>query len=111
MTSLIRETLASRTLHGKRRTVALAYFAHDDGWAVVGSAGGSATEPQWVRNLRADPHAWVCIERRTTPVIATILEGADREPLWATIAARTNVFTEYQASVEREIPIVLLHPR
>ncbi len=96
---------------GKRHTVALAYFPIDDGWAVVGSAGGSPTEPHWLRNARANPDAWVRLHRKTTPVTATVLEGDARAPLWETITARAGVFAQYQAAVDREIPVVVLRPR
>ena len=36
---------------GRLHTVGLAYYDIDDGWAVVGSAGGSAREPHWVRRV------------------------------------------------------------
>jgi deazaflavin-dependent oxidoreductase (nitroreductase family) len=96
---------------GKLHTVALAYFPVDDGWAVVGSAHGAASEPHWVRNLRANPAAWVRLHRHTTPVTATVLEGEAKRPIWDDIAARAPVFTAFQAGVARDIPIVVLRPR
>lgn len=103
---------------GKRRTVALAYAAvapqHDGdagGWSVVGSNGGNPLEPQWVRNLRADPEAWVHLHRRTIAVRAEILEGDAKRALWDATVARAPVFATFQAAVERDIPIVVLRPR
>jgi deazaflavin-dependent oxidoreductase (nitroreductase family) len=96
---------------GKLHTVALAYFPIDGGWAVVGSAHGSTREPHWVANARANPAAWVRLHRRTVPVAATVLDGADKQPIWDAIAARTTVFESFQRGVTRDIPIVLLRPR
>jgi deazaflavin-dependent oxidoreductase (nitroreductase family) len=96
---------------GRRHTVALASFPMEGGWAVVGSAHGSVTEPHWVRNARANPAAWVRLARRTTPVTATVLDGAARAPVWAMITARAPLFDDFQAKVEREIPVVVLRPR
>ena len=96
---------------GKRHTVALAYFPVDDGWAVVGSAHGSPAEPHWVRNARVNSAAWVRLDRHTTPVIASVLEGEARAPIWAMITARAPLFAEFQAGVDREIPVVVLRPR
>jgi deazaflavin-dependent oxidoreductase (nitroreductase family) len=102
-------TIGHRT--GRLHTVALAYFTHDDGWAVVGSAHGAAREPHWVTNARDNPAALVRIRRRTVPVTATVLEGDDKRPLWDEITARAPVFERFQAAVARDIPIVVLRPR
>ena len=96
---------------GKLHTVALAYFATADGWAVVGSANGSELEPHWVGNVRDNSAAWVRLRRRTTPVSATVLEGQEKLPIWTEITARTPVFDSFQNGVARDIPIVVLRPR
>jgi deazaflavin-dependent oxidoreductase (nitroreductase family) len=96
---------------GRLHTVALAYFPIDHGWAVVGSAGGSEREPHWVRNARANPAAWVRLHRRTTPVVATVLDGAAKRPIWDEITARVPLFNAFQDGVTRDIPIVVLRPR
>jgi deazaflavin-dependent oxidoreductase (nitroreductase family) len=67
---------------GRFHTVGLAYYDEGDGWVVVGSAGGSEVEPHWVRNIRANPAAWVHLHRHTTPVLAHVLEGEAKRPLW-----------------------------
>jgi deazaflavin-dependent oxidoreductase (nitroreductase family) len=96
---------------GRLHTVGLAYFDLDGAWAVVGSAGGSETEPHWVRNLRHNPTAWVHLQRRTTPVLGEVLEGEAKRPVWQRFAARAPVFDKFQSGVARDIPIVVLRPR
>jgi deazaflavin-dependent oxidoreductase (nitroreductase family) len=96
---------------GMRHTVALAYFPIDEGWAVVGSAHGSPAEPHWVRNARANSAAWVRLNRQTTPVTATVLEGEERAPIWQMITTRAPLFNAFQAGVDREIAVVVLRPR
>ena len=96
---------------GKRHTIGLAYYEVDAGWAVVGSAGGSAREPHWVRNVRDNPAAWVHLHRHTTSVSAEVLDGPAKEPLWAMITARAPVFATFQAAVQRDIPVVVLRRR
>src|SRR5688572_20076750 len=67
-------TVGHRT--GRLHTIAISYSTGREGVvAVVGSAGGGAREPDWLRNLRVNPTAWVFIARREIPVLATILEG------------------------------------
>ena len=107
--ALVLTTIGRRS--GRLRTVALAYHDVDDAWAVVGSAGGSETEPQWVRNVRANPAAWVHLHRRATPVLAEVLDGEAKRPVWDTITERVPLFASFQAGVQRDIPIVVLTPR
>jgi deazaflavin-dependent oxidoreductase (nitroreductase family) len=96
---------------GALHTVALAYQVIDDGWAVVGSAGGSEIEPHWVRNARANPAAWVRLHRRTVPVSAAVLDGAAKKPIWDEITARVPLFGAFQDGVTRDIPVVVLRPK
>ncbi len=104
-------TIGRRT--GRLHTVGLAYYEVEDGaaWAVVGSAGGSEVEPHWVRNLRDNPVAWVHLHRRTTPVLAEVLDGDAKRPIWEAITAQVPLFDSFQAGVQRDIPIVVLRPR
>jgi deazaflavin-dependent oxidoreductase (nitroreductase family) len=113
-TSPYRPPLALTTIgrrSGRLHTVGLAYYDIDDGWAVVGSAGGSASEPHWVRNVRANPAAFVHLHRRMTPVLAEVLEGPAKQPIWSIITAKVPLFEQFQANVARDIPIVVLRPR
>ena len=96
---------------GRLHTVALAYYETAGAWAVVGSAGGSEREPHWLRNARANPAAWVHLHRRTTPVLADVLDGDAKRPIWSEISARVPLFDSFQSGVERDIPIVVLRPR
>lgn len=104
-------TIGRRT--GRLHLVGLAYYRveHGEAWAVVGSAGGSESEPHWVRNVRDNPVAWVHLHRRTTPVLAEVLDGDAKRPLWEAITAQVPLFDSFQAGVQRDIPIVVLRPR
>jgi len=93
---------------GKRRTVALSYFEIDGHRLVVGSAGGSPTDPQWVANLRANPDATVYIARKPRRVKARIAAGAERQAIWEKLSAQVPTYAQYQAQVSREIPLVIL---
>jgi F420H(2)-dependent quinone reductase len=96
---------------GRLHTVGLAYYEVENVWAVVGSAGGSNTEPQWVRNLRADQTAWVHLHRRMTPVLAEVLDGEAKRSIWSQITAKAPLFDKFQSGVQRDIPIIVLRPR
>jgi deazaflavin-dependent oxidoreductase (nitroreductase family) len=93
---------------GKNRGTVLSYFEIDGKLLVVGSAGGSPTEPQWVGNLRANPDATVYIKRRPRRVKARIAAGEERRMLWEKLTADVPTYAGFQAGVEREIPLVIL---
>jgi deazaflavin-dependent oxidoreductase (nitroreductase family) len=93
---------------GRMRTVALAYFEIDGHLLVVGSAGGSPEDPQWVRNLRTDPHATIYIARKPRHVTARIAQGTERQAIWDKLSVQVPTYAQYQAQVAREIPLVIL---
>jgi deazaflavin-dependent oxidoreductase (nitroreductase family) len=93
---------------GRDRAVALAYFQIAGKLLLVGSNAGSATEPQWVGNLRANPRATVFIARKPRPVVARIAAGEERRGLWDALVAIAPTYAEFQAMTTREIPLVIL---
>ena len=95
---------------GKKRTVALSYFEIGGHMLIVGSAGGAPQEPQWVRNLRADPHATIYIARKPRRITARIAEGAERQAIWARLSVQVPTYAQYQIDAGREIPLVILEP-
>ena len=96
---------------GRLHTISIAYSRRDDGIvSVVGSAGGADREPDWVRNLRVTPNAWLFIGRQEIPVLATILEGDAKKEWWDVTVKRAPIFGEYQAKCARDIPIVVFRP-
>jgi deazaflavin-dependent oxidoreductase (nitroreductase family) len=95
-------------MSGKERTVALSYFEIDGHMLVVGSAGGAPQDPQWVRNLRADPSATIYVARKRRRVTARIAQGAEREAIWSKLSAQVPTYAGYQAAVTRQIPLVIL---
>jgi len=95
---------------GKKRSVALAWFEIDGHLLVVGSAGGAPEDPQWVRNLRADPNATIYIARKPRRVTARIAEGTERQAIWDILSVQVPTYAHYQAQVTREIPLVILEP-
>lgn len=93
---------------GKNRSVALAYFEIDGHLLVVGSAGGSPVDPQWVTNLRATPHATIYIARKPRRVTARIATGEERRGIWEKLAEAVPTYAGYQAQMTRELPLVIL---
>ena len=67
---------------GDLRDAVLFYVPDGENWVIIGSVGGRPQHPSWVHNLRANPHAWVFVNRKRHPVEAEFLEGDERERLW-----------------------------
>ena len=94
---------------GELRSVPLFYFSDGANYVLIGSKGGAPTHPSWFPNLVADPHAWVHVKRKRVAVTAEVVEGDDRERLWAVAAAAYPPYHEYQERANpREIPVVRL---
>jgi deazaflavin-dependent oxidoreductase (nitroreductase family) len=107
--TLLLTTTGRRT--GERRTVALPWVRHGEGYIVVGSANGGPNDPGWVFNLHAKPECEIRVARRTHPATGFVASGAQRDELFAAALATRPVVADYErlaAGHGRELPIVLL---
>jgi deazaflavin-dependent oxidoreductase (nitroreductase family) len=95
---------------GTRRTYPLAAFRDGDRYVVVASKGGAPDDPDWYRNLLANPRATIETGTETIEVTASPAEGDERARLWADITSANDAFAGYQAKVSRTIPVVVLTP-
>lgn len=93
---------------GQPRTVPIMYARDGERLVVIASNAGAATDPDWYRNLVADPTVNVEVGQENYPATAVVLEGEERERLWHQIVAQYPFFTEHQAKITREIPLVAL---
>jgi deazaflavin-dependent oxidoreductase (nitroreductase family) len=98
---------------GQERTTAVAWFPGGDGtWLIVASAGGSAQNPVWYRNIAAHPdRLQIELADRKIPVRAEQLTGAAREQAWERIVAAQPRYAKYQRKTDRELPVIHLVPR
>lgn len=101
---LLLETTGRKT-HRKRSTP-LVYLREGDTWLVAGSNAGRDSDPGWVWNLRADPHAAITIGREVIAVQATELDDAEAEAMWPALDAMNAQYREYQKLTERTVPVV-----
>ena len=112
-TVLLLHTTGRRT--GKDHVTPVVYLPDDDHWVVVGSKGGAPSDPDWVRNLEADPDVTIEVGTETIPGKATkVLRGGEEwEALYARQVERRPGFAEYLDKTEgiRTIPVIVLEPR
>jgi len=85
-------------------------YAWEDGseLIVVGSNGGSARDPSWAANLRADPVATVQRGRADLAVRARELRDAEHERAWTLVVEHFPLYATYQRRTARRIPLFAL---
>jgi deazaflavin-dependent oxidoreductase (nitroreductase family) len=90
---------------GRQRTTPLAYVPVEGRTLIIASKGGAPTHPAWYWNLVAHPEVTVEIGGDIYQALAVAIEGAERDRLYAEIAARVPTFGDYQNRTERVIPV------
>jgi deazaflavin-dependent oxidoreductase (nitroreductase family) len=93
---------------GTERVTPLVYFPEGDEMVIVASKGGAPTNPDWYHNLKANPTIEVEVGTETFPVVASEPQGEERDEIWSRVVAANPGFGEYQAKVERTIPVLVL---
>jgi deazaflavin-dependent oxidoreductase (nitroreductase family) len=93
---------------GRRFTSPMTYLSDRDRLVVFAANGGRDNNPGWYHNLVAEPEATVEIGRESFPVIATLLDGDERERVWAAQVAVAPLFADLQARTTRTIPVIAL---
>jgi deazaflavin-dependent oxidoreductase (nitroreductase family) len=96
---------------GQPRVAPVAYLADGDRWLVFASKAGAPTNPDWYHNLLANPEASIEIGTDNIAVVATELEGEERDRLFAKQVEVMPGFGEYQTKAGRVIPVVALTRR
>jgi deazaflavin-dependent oxidoreductase (nitroreductase family) len=95
---------------GQPRTTPVMRFRIGSMTYAVASANGSPTDPEWLRNLEADPHAHVEEDGAEYDATARILRGTARATVWPAILEIAPFFTEHEQRAGREIPVVEFIP-
>jgi deazaflavin-dependent oxidoreductase (nitroreductase family) len=90
---------------GKKRMVPLVYLPIDGKIIIVGSFGGAPVDPQWVRNLRADPQVHIEVGTDSYAAVANELARAERDVLFEKVVAAAPGFGDYQKNTDRIIPL------
>lgn len=93
---------------GQPHTTPIMYIPDGDRLIMIASNAGAPVHPDWYRNLVAHPEVTVEVGSETFDATAVITEGAERQQLWARIVELYPFFTEHQAKVTRQIPVIAL---
>jgi deazaflavin-dependent oxidoreductase (nitroreductase family) len=96
---------------GIPRSTMVRFLEHDGGYLVWGSGSGSATEPDWFRNLRKAERARIEIGTRVVDVRPEVLGGAERDRVWHDVVlAQVPAVARYERKAGRTIPVAVLRP-
>ncbi|WP_349269925.1 Deazaflavin-dependent nitroreductase [Mycolicibacterium parafortuitum] len=93
---------------GTERIAPLVALLDDGRVYVFASKGGSDTHPDWYRNLVANPAVTVELGTETYQATARVLQGAERDEIYAKQVALEPQFGDYQRRTTRVIPVVEL---
>jgi deazaflavin-dependent oxidoreductase (nitroreductase family) len=97
---------------GQRRTTMLTSPVCDENRVVlVASKGGDARDPEWYRNLSANPEVEITMHGETRKMRARTASPDEKAALWPDIVAVYKGYAQYQERAGRDIPVVICEPR
>ena len=97
---------------GKRRSTMLTAPIHDDGtYVLVASKGGDDRDPDWYRNLVANPDIELTVDGTTLEMTARVVSDEEKAEMWPRIVEAYKGYAGYQKKTDRNIPVVICEPR
>jgi deazaflavin-dependent oxidoreductase (nitroreductase family) len=93
---------------GTERVTPLMYRPDGDDVVIFASKAGAPDNPDWFHNLVANPGTVIELGDGTRSVRARVAAGDERTRLWEAQKAEVPQFADYEASTDREIPVVIL---
>ncbi|MEV8435568.1 nitroreductase/quinone reductase family protein [Streptomyces chartreusis] len=105
---LLLTTTGART--GRSHTTPVGYLPDsDDRVLIIASAAGAPRHPAWFHNLVANPRVTVESGAFTYEARAVVLEGEERDRVFARAVEADPGWAAYQEKTERVIPVIALH--
>jgi deazaflavin-dependent oxidoreductase (nitroreductase family) len=94
---------------GKEYTTPLVY-RDGDRYVIIASKAGAPDDPQWFRNMVANPAVTVEVGTEAFAAVASVAQGEERTRLFRAQAALMPNFAEYEQKTSRVIPVLVLTP-
>ena len=94
-----------------RSTMLTAPVIDGDRVVLVASKGGDDRDPDWYRNLLADPDIELTLAGRRRPMRARRASPEEKAELWPQVVAAYQGYGSYQGRTERDIPLIICEPR
>ena len=106
---IIVTNLGNRT--GAIRKTPLMRVKDGDNYVLVGSKGGSTTNPEWVYNLRADGNVEIRDETEVYAMrVREVEDAGERARLWELAVEAFPTYEKYQDRTTRQIPVFVAEP-
>jgi deazaflavin-dependent oxidoreductase (nitroreductase family) len=97
---------------GLPRSTMLTAPVVDGDWVVlVASKGGDDRDPDWYRNLVAQPEIELTMAGRRRPMRARRASPQEKAQWWPRVVAAYQGYGGYQRRTSRDIPLVICEPR
>ena len=97
---------------GQRRSVMLTAPVYEPNRVVlVASKGGDDRDPDWYRNLVANPDVELGVHGTSRQMRARTATDDERAELWPRIIRAYRGYHAYQRRTDRPIPVVIVEPR
>lgn len=77
---------------------------------LVASKGGDDRDPDWYRNLVANPEVELTMHGTARRMIARTADAEERAELWPRVVAAYPGYAAYQRRTTRAIPVVVCEP-
>jgi len=95
---------------GKVRRTPLIRVADGDRYLVVASMGGAPQHPQWYLNITEHREVTIQDMADVQQMVARTATPDEKAALWPVAVAAWPAYDEYQASTDRDIPLVICEP-
>ena len=96
---------------GRKRTTPLLYLRDGGDYVIVASKGGAPAHPAWYYNLKASPETTVQVGASEVRVRAEEASLEEKARLWPKLVEMYPSYEDYQKKTDREIPVIVLHPK
>lgn len=106
----VRLTTVGRKSGQERVTMLTSPLVEGDRVVLVASYRGGPNHPAWYHNLRANPEVRAMRRGADLTMVATVLEGDERQQMWDRITTLEPRYAKYQSRTPREIPLIVLDP-
>jgi deazaflavin-dependent oxidoreductase (nitroreductase family) len=95
---------------GEPRVSPLYFLRDGDRVIVAASRGGSAKNPMWYLNLKANPKVKVQLKKEVLDLTARDATDDERAHYWPQLVDMYPSYDDYQSYTDRTIPIVICDP-
>ena len=93
---------------GLPREIPLVHDRDGERLVVIASKGGAPTNPDWYHNVVANPDVTVELPGESFQGTAVPATGEERDRLFGLMAQKMPGFADYQRTVDRTIPVVVI---